>query len=254
MVAGPVGAIVGAAIGHQFDVSQERQRLHGHTNRSQAQQSFFEATFLVMGHLAKADGQVSKQEIKLAEAVMDHMQLSSQLRQSAIKLFTQGKDSNFNFEPILNTLYQNCAGDSDMMRMFLEFQLQIALSDGAIAPAEEAILQRICQCLSISRFQYQALKIAVEAYTRMGTEQRYRSSSRSRQSSQPSTYDAYTVLGVSPNASDKEIEKAYRRGISQNHPDKLAAKGLPDEMIKLATEKTRKIREAYEIISASRKS
>ncbi len=253
LMGGPVGAFVGAVIGHQFDKNVDRQRLHGSANRSQAQQSFFEATFLMMGHLAKADGRVSQHEIKLAQSVMERMQLSDTLRQSAMNLFRQGKSADFQFEAILDNLYQNCAGDSDMMRMFLEFQLQTALSDGAIHPTEEAILQRICERLSISRLQYRALKMAVEAYTRMGADQyQYRHSPGSKRSTTVSVSDAYTVLGESKTASDKAVEKAYRRGISQNHPDKLAAKGLPDEMIKIATEKTRKIREAYEIICKAR--
>ncbi|MEE9345223.1 MAG: co-chaperone DjlA [Methylococcales bacterium] len=251
LMGGPVGALIGAAIGHQFDKNVDRQRLHSTVNRSQAQQSFFEATFLMMGHLAKADGQVSKQEIKLAQSVMERMQLSDTLRQSAMNLFRQGKSADFEFESILSNFYQDCSGDADMMRLFLEFQLQTALSDGVIHPAEEAILQRICECLSISRLQYRALKMAVEAYTRMGANQ-YRHSARSNRSARVSLSDAYAVLGESKNTNDKAIEKAYRRGISQNHPDKLAAKGLPDEMIKIATEKTRKIREAYEIICKAR--
>jgi len=251
-MAGPIGALIGAAIGHQFDKTADRQRLYGSVNRSQAQQSFFEATFLLMGHLAKADGRVSEQEIKLAQSIMDRMQLSAPLRQSAMNLFRQGKDPDFNFEPVLDALYQHCAGDPDMMRLFLEFQLQTALSDGAVSSVEEAILQRICERLSIPRLQYQALKMAVEAFLRMGAEQ-YRYTSR-QQPGQVSINDAYAVLGVSRTATDKEVEKAYRRGISQNYPDKLAAKGLPDEMIKIATEKTRKIREAYEIICKSRQS
>ncbi|HFD13180.1 MAG TPA: co-chaperone DjlA [Crenotrichaceae bacterium] len=252
LIGGPAGALIGVAIGHQFDKNTNRQRLQSATNRSLAQQSFFEATFLLMGHLAKADGLVSKQEIELAKSVMDRMKLSPQLRQSAMELFRQGKDADFVFEPILNTLYQNCAGDSDMMRLFLEFQLQTALSDGRIDPVEEAILQRICECLSIPKYQYFALKMAVEAYSRMGNEKNHYSPPRSNKPDQLSMSDAYAVLGVSRRATDKEIEKAYRRRISQNHPDKLAAKGLPDEMIKMATEKTRKIREAYEMICKSR--
>lgn len=252
LMGGPVGALVGAAIGHQFDKNIERQQLHGSVNRSQAQQSFFEATFLMMGYLAKADGQVSQHEIRLAQSVMERMQLSDSLRQSAMNLFRQGKSADFKFESILDNFYHNCSGDSDMMRMFLEFQLQTALSDGAIHPAEEVILQRICEHLSISRLQYRAMKMAVEAYIRMGTNHQYRRTTRTRQPATVSLRDAYTVLGESRAATDKEIEKAYRRGISQNHPDKLAAKGLPDEMIKIATEKTRKIREAYEIICKAR--
>ena len=62
---------------------------------------------------------------------------------------------------------------------------------------------------------------------------------------------AYKILGVSKNSSEAEIKKAYRRLMSQHHPDKLVSKGLPDEMIQLATEKTQEIRKAYDLIKKS---
>ena len=62
---------------------------------------------------------------------------------------------------------------------------------------------------------------------------------------------AYKILGVNKGSSEAEIKKAYRRLMSQHHPDKLVAKGLPDEMIALATEKTQEIRKAYDLIKAS---
>ena len=64
--------------------------------------------------------------------------------------------------------------------------------------------------------------------------------------------EAYEMLGVSKNASDADVKKAYRRLMNQHHPDKLVAKGLPEEMIKLANEKTQQIKEAYERIKKSR--
>ena len=63
---------------------------------------------------------------------------------------------------------------------------------------------------------------------------------------------AYGVLGISENATDQEVKKAYRRLMSQHHPDKLVAKGLPESMVKLATEKTQKIQRAYEWICKAR--
>lgn len=63
---------------------------------------------------------------------------------------------------------------------------------------------------------------------------------------------AYAVLGVATTASDVEIKKAYRRLMSQHHPDKLIAKGLPESMLKIATQKTQEIKAAYEKIKASR--
>ena len=58
---------------------------------------------------------------------------------------------------------------------------------------------------------------------------------------------------ASAQASDAEVKRAYRRLMSQHHPDKLVSKGLPEEMMKLATQKTHEIRQAYEMISAARK-
>ncbi|MGB5715657.1 MAG: DnaJ domain-containing protein, partial [Gammaproteobacteria bacterium] len=63
---------------------------------------------------------------------------------------------------------------------------------------------------------------------------------------------AYDILGISRSASDAEVKKAYRRLMSQHHPDKLIAKGLPEEMIKFATEKTQEIKAAYEQVKDSR--
>ncbi|MCX7057652.1 MAG: DnaJ domain-containing protein [Proteobacteria bacterium] len=63
---------------------------------------------------------------------------------------------------------------------------------------------------------------------------------------------AYEVLGLAATASDEEVKKAYRRQMSENHPDKLVSRGLPESMQDLAKEKTQRIREAYEVICADR--
>ena len=64
--------------------------------------------------------------------------------------------------------------------------------------------------------------------------------------------DYYEVLGVGRDAESGEIKRAYRRLISQHHPDKLVAKGLPQEMMKMATQKTHEIRQAYEQVKEKR--
>ena len=57
---------------------------------------------------------------------------------------------------------------------------------------------------------------------------------------------------MSPDASDAEVKRAYRKMMSQHHPDKLAAKGLPDDMIDVAKEKTQEIQSAWDLIKSKR--
>ena len=64
--------------------------------------------------------------------------------------------------------------------------------------------------------------------------------------------DAYTALGLDSNANDKELKRAYRKRMSENHPDKLIAKGVPEDMVKLATERSQEIQAAYEMIRKQR--
>ena len=89
MFGGPVGALIGGVIGHQFDrgVSDSVRAVPPPS----VQHAFFEATFRVMGHIAKADGRVSETEIRAARAVMHHMRLSPEQVQEAIRLFNDGK-------------------------------------------------------------------------------------------------------------------------------------------------------------------
>ena len=70
--------------------------------------------------------------------------------------------------------------------------------------------------------------------------------------SEPSSADAYALLGVSPQATVAEIKRAYRRLLSQHHPDKLVSKGLPEEMMQIAARKTHEIKQAYEVIRRER--
>jgi DnaJ like chaperone protein len=104
---------------------------------------------------------------------------------------------------------------------------------------------RICQALGVSEFEMAQM----EAILRM---QRASGGPTYQRSSRDSLQDAYGVLGVTAQASDAEVTKAYRRQMSQNHPDKLAAKGLPESMKTVAEEKTRQIRAAYDAIREAR--
>ena len=63
---------------------------------------------------------------------------------------------------------------------------------------------------------------------------------------------AYKILGVDSNINESALKKTYRKLISQHHPDKLVANGLPQEMLKLATEKLKKYKKAYEQVKLAK--
>lgn len=236
--AGPVGAVIGAFIGHLYDVQAEQTRA---ADPRTIQDLFFRATFQVMGHIAKSDGRVSEQEIRAARAVMAQFRLGEAEKRLAIDLFTAGKSADFPFAATVERLAAACEGRIDLRLMFVQIQLQAALWSDGLNPHSRALLRRLCGALGLSEFQLAQM----ETVLRM---QQQASSSQSQRSASDRLEEAYQVLGVTSAASDAEVTKAYRRLMNRNHPDKLVAKGLPESMIKLAEEKTRSIRAAYESI------
>lgn len=254
LLGGPFGLVLGVIVGHIFDRGLSHQSAPWHfgaQQQTQTQQAFFKATFLVMGYVAKSDGRVSEAEIQAARGVMDRMGLSEALRQQAMELFAQGKQAEFNLEQTLTQLLQACQRNKILLRLFIELQMQVAQADGVLSPQKQQVLQIICQRLGFAPLNFTFFEdlFGFNAGNHQGYQQQgYRESARH----QFSVRDAYTLLGVSEAASDVEVKRAYRRLMNQHHPDKLVSKGLPEEMIKLATEKTQNIKKAYDRICTAR--
>ena len=249
MLGGPLGALLGAALGHNFD-----KGLKGLPDgapfeagdRERVQTAFFTATFSVMGSVAKADGRVSSEEIRMAESVMAQMSLDAAMRETAISLFHQGKSADFDLDAVLEQFRRECHGRRTLIGMFIEIQLHAAYADGRMDPAEKQMLLHICQRVGVSELEYRRLERMVRAergFAGAGADGR-----RAESAGRPSVEQAYQLLGVDAQASDAEVKRAYRRLLSQHHPDKLVSKGLPEEMMKLAAQKTHEIRQAYERI------
>ncbi len=251
ILGGPLGGLLGMALGHQFDHGFEGILSDGYTTQAdmeRIQAAFFTTTFSVMGHLAKADGQVSKDEIEMARRVMTQMQLGEEQRKVAVNLFNEGKQSNFIIDDVLRQFRKEAHRRTSLIQMFLEIQVYAAFADGLLHDKEEELLQHIFRMLGFSRFDYERIVGRVQAEMHLGSRQQH----RAQTSSSISDQDAYAILGVSRDVSDKEVKKAYRRLMNQHHPDKLVAKGMPEEMLKIATEKTHTIRAAYDQIKERR--
>lgn len=216
------------------------------------QEAFFRATFSVMGKLAKADGRVTESEIDFARQVMAQMRLGEERRRMAIAFFTEGKQDDFDVAAVLQPLQALFRLQPPLKFAFIELQLQAAMADGEISPAEAAMIAEICAHLSFTQVEVEALIARMQAqhaFHRHGGAGAGYSAADAAQLLQ----DAYGVLGVDANASDAEVKKAYRRLMSQHHPDKLVAKGLPEEMMEMAKEKAQEIQAAYDRVRQARK-
>jgi DnaJ like chaperone protein len=242
---GPIGALLGAVLGHNLDKGASPAQSVGQQNRSQA--AFFTATFSVMGHICKADGRVTPDEISAARMIMSQMALSTAQKDAAINLFNQGKKDGFPLEDVLTQLKTELGLSKNIKRVFIEIQCSAAYADGILHPAEKKLLEKICRFIGFSEYELNSILAAISA------EAHHQKSGRGGKPGKMQTADAYVILNVSPNANDSEVKRAYRKLISQHHPDKLISKGLPDEMMKIATQKTQEIRAAYECVMDERK-
>jgi DnaJ like chaperone protein len=243
----PWGIVIGIIAGHYFDTQAMLGRSGGAANPHAVQDAFFRTTFQVMGHVAKADGRISEEEIRAARAVMNQFRLGEPEVRLAIELFSAGKSADFPLQDTVARLAHLLHNRPDLRRMFVQIQLQTALWGDGMHTQARVMLVRVCQSLGVSEFELAQM----EAILRM--QRSSRSSGQTYQrSARDSLADAYGVLGVTPQATDAEVTKAYRRQMSQNHPDKLAAKGLPESMKTVAEEKTKQIRTAYEAICEAR--
>jgi DnaJ like chaperone protein len=169
---------------------------------------------------------------------MQHMQLSEEMIQVAKDLFNQGKQADFKLDEVLEQFRVETHRRTHLIRMFLEIQIQAAYADGIFDNSEHNALKDIAQKLHFPLHELENL-IQQFAASKSG-------------SKQTSVEDAYKILGAEESLDDKEIKRAYRRLLAQHHPDKLVAKGLPEEMQKLANEKTQEIISAYEVIKKHR--
>ena len=247
LVGGVLGLIVGVFIGHAFDRGLvQTMRFGSPENIERIKTSFFETTFLLAGHLAKADGRVSQQEIDHTEQLFTQMGLTAEHRRRAIELFRQGAASDFQLEATVATFVQTCGPQRQLQQTMLLFLISLALADQGIDPAEHAALVRIANLMGLGTAQLEQLLRMAQAQDHFHGQAGY--------TAQPGTSldDAYAALGISSDVDDKALKRAYRKLMSENHPDKLIAKGVPEDMVKLATERSQEIQAAYEMVRKQR--
>jgi DnaJ like chaperone protein len=246
LLGGPIGLLVGLFIGHSFDKGLVKTLQFGSPeNIERIKTSFFETTCLLLGYLAKADGRITQQEIDHTEALFSQMALTGDQRTRAKTLFRKGASAEFSLEETIASFLSSCGPQKQLQQTLLLFLISLALADQTIDQTEHEALQKIASLMGFSVAQLEQLLRMVQAQGQFHA-------GGAGQSSGTSLNDAFGALGVSETASDKEVKRAYRKLMSQNHPDKLIAQGVPEDMIKIATEKSQDISGAYDMIRKHR--
>lgn len=246
VIAGVWGLAVGLLVGHAFDRREEA--LARFRRQGSAPERFPDTVFQVMGYLAKVDGRVSEAQIAVAAEAISQLGLDEETGERVKQCFNEGKQRSFPLDAALRRARRICGRRSDRARIFIELLTRVALADGFIRAAEQRVLEKACHCLGFKRKDLnQIIAIVSARQDRSGEQRRARRPFPVRD-----VGSAYSILGVKRDSSDEMVKQAYRRLMSQHHPDKLAARGLSMDMLKLSEEKTVEIRAAYDRIRESR--
>jgi len=238
------GALLGLFVGSFID----RMRVYGPgalnpLQNAHRQAVFLETVFISMGKLAKADGRVSQQEIDHTEAFIRKLGMTAANRQQAIAWFKQGADPEFDIGQTYQRFMAVCGQTRNLKYVLLVYLTVMALADGHLHPAEEAVLFNIAGRVGYDRATFQQLLDMVLNQSRFAG---------GKAASTSSLDDAYKALGVTKDSTDQEVKRAYRKQMSQYHPDKLIGQGLPEDMIAMATEQSKEIQLAYDLIKKIR--
>lgn len=266
LIAGPTGAVFGIIVGNFFDRGLKLHFSHAfwhyHSEKNpEVRRVFLEAMFATLGHIAKADGHVSPEDIQFANEIMVQMKLTSNQKKLAQNWFSQGKSVYFNIDLNFYNLYKIIHNKPFLVRLFVDTQYQF-VKQGQLTEKKIKILNAMLSQLQLAPL-YQHSQFARDFPWYFSEQQE----SGAHKHSQQKTYqhqhhqnshhashfgmeNPFTLLNVPSTANKAEIKRAYRRQMSHYHPDKLIAKGASASSIKTATEKTQQIRKAYEKICA----
>lgn len=231
---GPLGAVAGAVFGHAFDaesgptMGDEYQRLSA---LEETQLAFFVSTFSMLAKLARADGEVTPEEMDAVEAfAVRDIGLSAENKAVALNIFRAALASPAAFEDFATQFDQSFHHQPQMVELMIDILLRVSIADGRLNSAEETLILSAVRIFAMSAARYEQIKA------------RYVEKSGA----------AYQILGCTPRDTNDQIKKKYRQLAQAYHPDKIAAKGLPDEFMQLASDKFREIQAAYETIKKER--
>lgn len=215
---GPVGAIAGAVAGHVlFDRQQSDPGL-----------VFTIAVIALGAKMAKADGVVTDDEIRVFERIF---RVPPGEAANVRRIFNLARQDTAGYEAYARQIADVFRDNPAVLEDVLDGLFEIAKADGVLHPGEQAFLERVAEIFGFAPGEFRRIRA-----THFG----------------PDAGDPYAVLGVSHDASDTEIRRTYLMLVKENHPDRLVARGVPEEFVRLANDKLASINSAYERILQER--
>ena len=227
VLGGPIGALLGALAGHIAD----RVRDAGARERDEdptASITFTIGVIVLSAKMARVDGTVSPDETSVFRSLF---RVPEGERPNVDRLFRLAQQDAAGFEPYARQLADLLRGRPGVLEELLDCLFMIALADGHVQDSELDFLRRTAEIFGFSAADFRRIR---EGH--LG----------------PDSSDPHTILGVDPEASDREIRDAWRRLIKTHHPDRLVAEGAPHEFVNVATAKLAAINVAYDRIMAER--
>ena len=244
----PWFVLLGLILGHQFDrgfATRFRDFESQSKTAGRLPEEYIRPLFQAMGHLAKSDGRVSEEEIRAARAVMHRLGLGPGRVRNAMHWFEEGKRSDFPLQETVRHTRSIAARNPELRLLFLRMLLEVALAKDSLSRRERALIWTVCTEFDIGRVDLAQLEAMIRA------QKGFRRSPEGNADASR-VRAAYATLGVDSTASNAEIKKAYRRLMSQNHPDKIAGSNPSDDLVATAERRTKEVRGAYEMLKARR--
>ena len=219
--AGPIGALIGSMVGGRISSAR---RSGFQRNFAPPQQVFAIALIILTAKLAKADGQVSKEELI---AIKNKLKIPDHEIDQVGKIFNKAKEDSLGYEPYAQQIAQIYKKNPAVLDEVINILFYIAESDGKVSDSEIAMIRNIARIFGINQRQFEGIR-----ESRKGSDK----------------LNPYVVLGCDPNDDFASIRKKYLNLSKAHHPDVLVSKGVPKEVIEESKKKMRAINSAFDQI------
>jgi DnaJ like chaperone protein len=256
IMAGPLGAIIGVIIGNMFDkgLKQHMSQSFTHFHREKREaviNAFIKTSACLMGFFAKADGRVSENELNYANQIFNELKLNEEQTITAKEWFTSSKNGQVSLQDQIRMLEYLKEKNLFLCKNCLDIVYQMIKIDG-LNTKKINFLNHILSELGFApletMFSQQAFWEQFQQQQQQYYRQNYQHQQNPFQNRASQLDEAFKTLNLSNTATQTEVKKSYRKLMSQFHPDKMMAKGVSQQELKKATEKTQQISKAYELI------